>query len=137
MMTQDEATAFVIKELGRHRNRNDILMTLCEQGGMSWKQAQQFVGRVESRNKRAITAGQSPFLMVISLVLILLGVGGILYGAQFILSLGNFFERDIVSMVFSARSGYFAIGALFTGLGSFGGGLYGFIKTAINWMREE
>jgi hypothetical protein len=136
-LTHDEATAFVIRELGAHRKRNDIVMALCERMGMSWQQAEKFVSQVEHSNRKAITAGQTPLYLIISVVLILLGVGGIMYGVQYVMSLGSILQGDIVSQLFSLRTGYVAIGSLFGGLASAGGGIYGFIQAAIKWMREE
>jgi hypothetical protein len=36
MAEEQELTAFVIRELGKHRRRRDIVMDVCERTGMDW-----------------------------------------------------------------------------------------------------
>lgn len=71
---EEEAVEFVVRELGRHRNHDDIIRALCEQAGWPWKQARHFVQRVEIEHRDRIVARQSP-------VVIMLGVGSIVVGA--------------------------------------------------------
>jgi len=73
-MNQQEATDFVIRELGKHRQRNDIIQKLCEEGGMNWGDAEKFMRRVEVENKSAITLKQSPLITVIGMGTIILGL---------------------------------------------------------------
>ena len=61
-MNQQEATDFVIRELGKHRQRNDIIQKLCEDVGMNWSQAEKFMRQVEAENKSAIALKQSPLI---------------------------------------------------------------------------
>lgn len=62
-MDRQEAINFVIRGLASHRNRNDIIKILCEQGGMNWTQAEQFVQQVEiehhKRHDRVVEKNQS------------------------------------------------------------------------------
>ncbi|HEX9332324.1 MAG TPA: hypothetical protein VF896_10570 [Anaerolineales bacterium] len=73
-MNQQEATDFVIRELGKHRQRNDIIQKLCEEGGMNWGDAEKFMRRVEVENKSAIALKQSPLITVIGMGTIILGL---------------------------------------------------------------
>ncbi|HEX9330805.1 MAG TPA: hypothetical protein VF896_02880 [Anaerolineales bacterium] len=73
-MNQQEATDFVIRELGKHRQRNDIIQKLCEAGGMNWGDAEKFMRRVEVENKSAIALKQSPLITVIGMGTIILGL---------------------------------------------------------------
>jgi hypothetical protein len=73
-MDEQLATAFVIRELAKHRNRNDIIMALCQHDQLNWEQAEAFVTQVEQTHRRKITGGQAPLLIVIGLVLIIAGL---------------------------------------------------------------
>jgi len=74
-MNKQEATNFVIRELGRHRQRNDIIENLCAAAGISWGDAAKFVQQVETENKSAIALKQSPLITIIGLGTVLLGLG--------------------------------------------------------------
>jgi len=73
-MNQQEATEFVIRELGKHRQRNDIIQKLCETGGINWGNAEKFVRRVETENRSAIALKQSPLITLIGMGTIILGL---------------------------------------------------------------
>ncbi len=55
-MDKQEATSYVIGELAKHRDKNDIIMELCQKTGGSRDQVQRFVQLVESQNRPATTA---------------------------------------------------------------------------------
>src|ERR1043165_8471338 len=74
-MNQQEATDFVIRELGKHRQRNDVLQKLCEDAGMNWGEAEKFLRKVEAENKSAIALKQSPVITLIGIGTIILGLG--------------------------------------------------------------
>ncbi len=73
-MDEQVATAFVIRELAKHRNRNDIIMALCQHDQLNWEQAQAFVAQVEQTHRRKIAGGQAPLLIVIGLAIIIAGL---------------------------------------------------------------
>ena len=73
-MNQQEATEFVIRELGRHHQRNDIIQKLCETGGMNWSQAEKFLEMVETQNRSRIAAKQSPLVAVIGVFIVIAGL---------------------------------------------------------------
>lgn len=74
-MNQQQATDFVIRELGKHRQRNDIIQRLCETGGINWKAAEKFVEQVEAENTGAIALRQSPLVTLIGICTALGGLG--------------------------------------------------------------
>jgi len=74
-MNQQEATEFVIRELGKHHQRNDIIQKLCETGGMNWSQAEKFLQTVESQNQSSIARRQSPLVAVIGVFTVIIGLG--------------------------------------------------------------
>lgn len=130
----DELTNLIIKELGRHHSRNEIIVAVCEKGGLGWTQAEQLIEQVEQEHKRAIATRQSPLLIVISAATIIAGMGLVTYGVLFFT---DFFQRDLLERSFILQTGYFKIISLFTGLAMFGGGSYGFWKAILPLLREE
>jgi len=66
-MNKKEATDFVIRELGKHHQRNDIIQRICEVGGINWREAEKFVQQVEAENKGAIALKQSPLITLIGI----------------------------------------------------------------------
>ena len=81
-MNQQEATQFVIRELGKLRPRNDIVQKVCESTNMDWGQAEKFIQSIEAEHGRAIAKKQSPLVAVIGLGTVIAGFalsGWILY----------------------------------------------------------
>ena len=74
-MNQQQATDFVIRELGKHHQRNDIIQRLCEAGGISWKEAEKFMQQVEAENVGKIALRQSPFVTLIGIATAIGGLG--------------------------------------------------------------
>lgn len=74
-MNKQEATNFVISELGKHHQRNDIIQKLCEATSMNWSQAEKFIQQVEVQHRSTIASKQSPLITLISLGTVLLGLG--------------------------------------------------------------
>jgi hypothetical protein len=119
-MNQQEATEFVIRELGRHRSRDDIVREICEQTNWPWRQVQHFVQRVEVQHQDQITSRQMPLLIA-------LGVGTI--AAGFLL---------IVFTIFSNSGGegmnpFYAL----VGLGMMIGGAAGIWRAVGQWRDAQ
>ncbi|MEW5718662.1 MAG: hypothetical protein AB1817_08565 [Chloroflexota bacterium] len=73
-MDEQVATAFVIRELAKHRNRNDIILSLCQHDELNWEQAEAFVTRVEQTHRRKIAGGQATILIVMGLGIMVAGL---------------------------------------------------------------
>lgn len=74
-MNKETATDFVIRELGKHHARNDIIQRLCEVTSMNWGQAENFVREVEAQNASLIAQKQSPLITIIGVLTIIVGFG--------------------------------------------------------------
>ncbi len=79
-MNDKAVTEFIVDQLGAGKDRNDVIMELCRQLGVTWQEAEKAVVMVENVSRRSIAARQSPFLVLIGIVtlfagLILLGYG--------------------------------------------------------------
>jgi predicted phage tail protein len=75
MSNQEAATKFVISELGKHRQKNEITEKLCRNYEMSWRQAQAFVNKVEAENAGSINLRQSPLYIIVGLLILVGGIG--------------------------------------------------------------
>lgn len=124
----EDLTAFIIKELGRHHERKEIIRKVCEQSKLTWKEAEQLTVLVEAQNKRTIAVQQTPFLLFLSIGTLLLGIGLLAYNIQILLA---FFHRDVLGQILSAQSSYYRMMGLITGLGMTGGGLFGLWKSLV------
>ncbi|HET7011736.1 MAG TPA: hypothetical protein VFI11_13250 [Anaerolineales bacterium] len=59
-------TEAVVRDLARHRGRNDIILSICNTTGMDWKQAEAFVQQVERTQRKRIAGRQAPLLLVLA-----------------------------------------------------------------------
>ena len=126
-LNNEELTNLIVKELSKHRDRKDITQVVCERSHLDWKDAEKLVAEVAEKNKRTIAARQSPFLLAVSTVILLAGIGLLAYSIRFFFI---FSQESAVMKILSLRSGYYVIGELVTGIGMTGGGLFGAWKTA-------
>ena len=121
----EELTAFIIKELSRHRNRKDIVQRICEREGLNWKDAERLITLVEANHSRTIATRQTPLLLFLSIGTLLLGIGLLVFNMQILLAL---FQNDVLGQLLSLQSSYYRMIGLLTGLGMTVGGLVGLWK---------
>jgi len=136
-MNKEKATEFVIKELGKHHNRNDIITTLCEKGGLNWREATQFIQEVESKHGRVIASRQSPLIIIFGICLLILGVGLTFYNLIFFM---DFFQarHDVLSIdnAMQIRAVYYRAGSLVVGISMMIGGVTGSWETISKMFKE-
>lgn len=118
----EELTTFIIKELGKHHDRKDIVRKLCEQSQLDWKEAEQLIALVESQHQRTIATRQTPLLLFLSIGTLLIGIGLLGFNMQILLA---FFQKDLFAQVLYLQSGYYRVAGLITGLGMTVGGIVG------------
>src|SRR5688572_19576361 len=70
----EELKALIIEELGRRHDRKAIIHKVRERTGWNWKQAQQLILFVETQNRKAIVARQSPRLFLLSIGALAVGI---------------------------------------------------------------
>jgi hypothetical protein len=121
-MNKEELIELVIRELGKHHERWDIVARVCEQSTLGWGEAEQLVAEVESQYKRKIAARQGPLLVFVSVGTLVIGLGLLIYNFELIAAI---FNKDLLGQILSLRSGYLQLISLVTGLGMTVGGLYG------------
>jgi hypothetical protein len=130
-MNKEQTTFFIINELTRHRERNDIILDLCRQLSIEWKAAEQLVKDVESQHGKTVAKKQSPFLLVLGAVILIAGVLLTINGTLFFMDL---LQADIVDQALSAQTILVRGGSLLTGVGMIIGGLVGFWKTFAGFL---
>jgi hypothetical protein len=137
IMNKEKATEFVIRELGKHHNRNEIITALCEQMGLNWREAGQFVQEIESQHGRAIAARQSPIIIILGIGLLIAGIGITCYNSIFFL---NFFQsrHDVLSVdnALEMRAAYYRAGSLVVGISMIVGGIVGSWETISKLLKE-
>lgn len=121
----EELTAFIIKELGKHHDRKEIIRNVCERSELDWKGAERLVALVESEHKGTITSRQTPLLLFLSIGTLLIGLGLLAFNMQIVVA---FFQKDVLSQILALQSGYYRLIGLITGLGMTVGGLVGLWK---------
>lgn len=117
---------FVVRELGSEADRNTLIRQVCEQGGMSWPQAEKFVARVALEHDGEIVRRRSPFMAILSVATLIAGVIMALAGAYSVFT------------YFSPEPGLrldCAVYLLATGLGMTVGGLIGVVRM-VKTLRE-
>ena len=73
-MNQEQAKEFVIRELGRNHPKNDVILELCEQSGMDWAEATNFLEQVEIEHDRDIALKQSPIIVFLGSIFLIGGL---------------------------------------------------------------
>ena len=122
----EELTALIIKELKKHRDRTHITQKVCERGGLNWKQAEQLIVLVQAKHKRSLRIPQTPWLLFLSIPILILGIGLLAFNLQVLLA---FFQQDILGQVFGLQSGSYRLIGILTGFGMTVAGLVGLWKS--------
>ena len=117
-----ELTAFIIQELSQQRDRKDIVRRVCERAELPWKDAERLILLVEAQHRRSIKIPRTPWLLFLSIGILILGTGLLALGLQSIL---GYFQKDILNQVLSLHSNAYQVMGLITGLGMILGGLIG------------
>ena len=133
-MNKEQLIEFIIRELGKNRDRQAIVQKVCEASTLNWSEAEKLIAEVESQNKKKIAVRQGPLLMFLSIGTLVLGIGLLAYNMQLIMAI---FNRDLLGQILSLRSGYYRLAALVTGLGMTIGGFYGVWTTLTSFFPDS
>jgi hypothetical protein len=129
----DELTNLIIKKLGKHHDRNDIIGVVCERSTLSWTEAAKLIEQVEAEHGSMIAGRQRPFLILVSAGTLILGIGLLFYNSQFFI---DFFQRGVFDQILSLQGGYYRVIGLLTGLCMAVGGLIGLGKSVWPLLKE-
>ncbi|MFC1878745.1 hypothetical protein ACFLZW_02415 [Chloroflexota bacterium] len=75
-----ELEAIILKALGKSKRHSDVVVMVCEQTGLNWEQAQRVVARVETRNRKSLTAKQNRLVLPLTIIAIIVGIALIAAG---------------------------------------------------------
>lgn len=122
----DEATrTYIITELGKQRDRRDVILELCNQHDLDWKEADELVRSVEISDGQKIAKRQSPLLIVLGSGVLLIGLALTVFGVTYF---WNWLNLDSVEKLVEARELYTMGATLVTGLAMSTGGVIGLRK---------
>ena len=123
----EDLTAFIIKELSKRHDRNDIVRNVCKRAGLHRKEAERLITLLEARHRRILAniKPQTPWLLFLSIGVLVLGIGLLGFNLQIVLS---YFQKDVLAQVLSLRSNSYQVIGLITGLGMTLGGMLGLWK---------
>jgi hypothetical protein len=122
----EDLTEMIVKQLVKERSRNEIIRSVCEQGGMNWPQAEKLVRDVEAQQAHSIASGQSPLLILLSVGSVLIGLLLLYLAVQYVM---DYFQGQALEAFLNLRTGLYRIIGGITGLGMIAGGLIGLWKT--------
>jgi len=74
-MNEEKIKAYIIRELGRHKKREDVIYAVCEKTGLSWAEAQRLVYEVAYEGRKSIAARQSPLVIIFGSAFVIGGFG--------------------------------------------------------------
>ena len=63
-VSEKEAMDFVLQELKKFGDRNDLISAVCEMTGMEWFQAEQFIQQAEAKYARPIAVRSSSLVLI-------------------------------------------------------------------------
>ena len=122
----EDLTQRIVNDLSRHRSRNEIVRMVCEEGGLDWPQAEQFVQRVETEQAHTIARKQSPLLIFLSIGSVLMGIVLLYLGADYLM---GFFRGHALEEILNFRTGLYRLAGALTGIGMIVGGFIGLYNT--------
>jgi hypothetical protein len=119
-------TEAVVRDLSRHRSRNDIIMSICQSTGMDWKQAEAFVQQVEQSNHSRIAGRQAPLLLILAGIAVVGGLSTVVAMVAATLE-GTIIYLPTLPIPYLGNVVYFSLGVL-----GIAGGLLGLVR----WLRD-
>ena len=129
-MDPAKLTESVVRDLARHRSRNDIVLTICHTTGMDWKQAEAFVQQVERGNRQRIAGRQAPLLLILAGVSVVGGFSTVLAMVDATLD-GTIIFLPSLPIPYLGNVVYFSLGIL-----AIAGGLLGVVRLTRDLRRE-
>lgn len=124
-MDQDLNT-FIVKELKKHRRRTDIVQKVSERSGLRWRDAERITLLVEAHHRRNLSRPRTPWLLFLSIGILLLGIGLIAVNLQVLL---EFFRQEMPGQITSLQSSSYHLIGFLTGVGLTVGGMVGLWKS--------
>jgi hypothetical protein len=122
-MDKQAAREFIVRELGRHTNRNDILMALCKAFDIQWEDAESLMRDAETYDGHRIARKQSPLLIILGLGVI---IGGLVLTIDAMMFFWDLTQMQGTEQLAYSQYSYIMGGSLITGIAMMAGGVIGF-----------
>ena len=129
----EQLAQHIVNDLAKHRSRNEIIRSVCEEGGLNWPEAEKLVQQVGQEHGRTIARRQGPLMIFLSIGTLLIGIALLIYGLEFFMAI---FQGNTLDQVLSLRSAYLRLIGGITGLGMTTGGLIGLWKTVMPLLGD-
>ncbi len=131
--TEKELTSRVVDELADAHDRNGIIQTVCEQTGLDWVHAEQWVQQVESEQAHTIAGKQNPLIILLSAAIVAAGVGLLFISVQGMQGNfhGDFLEFWGVILVLATN---YPVTAGILGLSMIAGGIIGLYRHLLHYF---
>jgi len=71
---QNEVEEYILRELGRQRKQNDVIIGVCQMTGLHWRHAQKLVAKVMAHNQKKLITNQNMIIIPLALIAVLVGV---------------------------------------------------------------
>ncbi len=124
-MNREEATAFVIRELGKHRGPEEVMRELSMHAGCSWPEAEEFVNQIRFQKRTTIAARQAPMLIFLGIITLIVGIAMSGYSGY---AIAGLISHNYIP---STR----IIGTFVTGLAMVGGSSIGLVQCVRSMFR--
>ena len=102
----NEIKVQIIERPKNSKDKNDIILGLCEDADMNWSEAEETLERIEVGNKTHIVLSQSPLLIAIALATF---VGGVVLVSATIYDLIVSYNTYISELLDSPHIGYLSM----------------------------
>ena len=123
VLDQQLLTDYVVEELGKGRDRRDVIFEMCQKLGWAWPQAENFVITVEHTSSEKIAQRQLPILLIVGVGILIGGMALFAYGGYSLLRGAWLSERVYVAVI--------------TGIGMIFGGAFGTWKALMTSVGRE
>jgi hypothetical protein len=121
-----ELSAFIIRELKKHRRRTDIVRKVCERSGLCWRDAERITLLIEAHHRRNQSRPRTPWLLFLSIGILFLGIGLVAVNLQVLL---EFLHQEMPAQIASLQGGSYHLIGFLTGAGLTVGGMIGLWKS--------
>jgi hypothetical protein len=131
-MDTQELKHYIIENLIKYEDPDDLILDICNKEGMTWPQAQTLIDQVRSENSSSITRKQAPFLTILAFITFF--AGSVILGLEAytvigtintFISLGQNPLEIFALLLYVAHSAPAALGLLPLGLAMVLGSLIG------------
>lgn len=121
-----ELSTLIVRELKKHRRRTDIIRKVCERSGLRWRDAERITLLVEAHHRRNLSRPGTPWLLFLSIGILLLGIGLVAVNLQVLL---EFLYEAMPGQIASLQSSSYHMIGFITGVGLTVGGMVGLWKS--------